>query len=178
MGELKVSRARDGELVTIGLGSCIGLAMVDSVARIAGLAHIVLPDSQGVNGPAAKFADTAIPELLACLRSVGAIPSRCHAVLVGGARMFALSKGLDIGARNEAAVRAALDSEGIDVSAAATGGSRGRTVRVMVDTGIVIVQEAGGEGFTLLGPRSSGPRAGGPHSSKSVRPFRLAGAET
>ena len=51
MGELKVSRARDGELVAIGLGSCIGLAVVDRGGCAAGLAHIVLPDSQGGKAP-------------------------------------------------------------------------------------------------------------------------------
>jgi chemotaxis protein CheD len=173
MGELKVSRARDAELVAIGLGSCIGLAIVDRSARVAGLAHIVLPDSQGVNGPAAKFADTAIPEMLACLRSAGANPARCDAVLVGGARMFALSKALDIGARNDAAVRAALASAGIETSAAETGGSRGRTVRVIVGTGEVLVQEAGGQSVTLLGPRSGESR-----HARPVRTLKLAGAET
>jgi len=173
MGELKVSRARDGELVAIGLGSCIGLAVVDGSACVAGLAHVVLPDSQGVNGPAAKFADTAIPEMMASLRTVGASKSRCRAVLVGGARMFALSGGLDIGARNDAAVREALALEGIEMLAAATGGNRGRTVRVMVGTGEVLVQEAGGDNFTLLGPRRPDAR-----HARPIRQLKLTGAET
>jgi len=172
MGELKVSRARDDELVAIGLGSCIGLAIVDSTACVAGLAHVVLPDSQGVNGPAPKFADTAIPEMIASLRAVGANKSRCRAVLVGGARMFAISGGLDIGARNDAAVRAALALEGIEMFAAATGGNRGRTVRVMVGTGEVTVQEAGGESITLLGPRRPDSH------SRPTRQLKLTGVRT
>ena len=173
MGELHVSRDQGEELVSIGLGSCIGLAMIDRSARVAGLAHIVLPDSQGVNGPAAKFADTAIPELLASLRSAGANPARCDAVLVGGARMFALSKGLDIGARNDAAVRAALSSHRITAAATATGGSRGRTVRVTVATGEVLIQEAGGERIQLFSPSSGAARL-----SRPVRPLGLTGAGT
>ncbi len=173
MGELKVSRAREGELVAIGLGSCIGLAIVDRVAGVAGLAHIVLPDSQGANGPAAKFADTAIPELIACLHKLGANTTRCQAVVVGGARMFALSGGLDIGARNDAAVRAGLARERIGMSAAATGGNRGRTVRVTLGTGEVTVQEAGGDRVTLLGPLRSEARP-----SKPIRELGLSGAKT
>ena len=173
MGELKVSRARDGELTAIGLGSCIGLAVIDRETSIAGLAHIVLPDSQGQNGPAAKFADTAIPEMISCLRRIGTNLTRCHAVLVGGARMFALSGGLDIGARNDAAVREALARAGMKVSAAATGGTRGRTVRITVGTGEVKVQEAGGENVTLLGPRHADSR-----SSQPLRQLRLARAQT
>lgn len=173
MGELKVSRARDGELVAIGLGSCIGLAVIDREACIAGLAHVVLPDSQGVNGPAPKFADTAIPEMMSALRRLGANLARCHAVLVGGARMFALSGGLDIGGRNEAAVREALGHVGMGISATATGGTRGRTVRVTVGTGEVKVQEAGGENVTLLGPR--GANAG---SARALRQLKLSGVKT
>ncbi len=45
MGELAVSSTVGDELVAIGLGSCIGLAMVDREAGVAGLAHVVLPES-------------------------------------------------------------------------------------------------------------------------------------
>jgi chemotaxis protein CheD len=172
MGELTVSSARDAELVAIGLGSCIGLAVVDRGGCVAGLAHIVLPDSQGVNGPAAKFANTVIPEMMARLRRLGASLARCEAVLAGGARMFSLSGGLDIGARNEARVREELARAGIVMSAAATGGNRGRTVRVIVGTGEVLVQEAGGESVALLGPRRTEARP-----SRAIRQLKLSGAE-
>jgi chemotaxis protein CheD len=172
MGELKVSRARDGELVAIGLGSCIGLAVVDRETCAAGLAHIVLPDSQGVNGPAGKFADTAIPEMISCLRRIGTNMGRCEVALVGGARMFALSGGLDIGGRNDAAVRAALGSVGVPVAAAATGGTRGRTVRITVGTGEVRVQEAGGENMVLVAAR--GGRTVRP--AAAIRGLRVSGA--
>ena len=48
------------------------------------------------------------------------------AVLVGGAQMFSLgsSAAMDIGVRNEAAVRAALATERIPVVAAEVGGSK------------------------------------------------------
>ena len=50
MGELAVSGTVGDELVAIGLGSCIGLALVDRDANVAGLAHVVLPESQGKAG--------------------------------------------------------------------------------------------------------------------------------
>jgi len=151
MGELVVSRIASDELVTIGLGSCIGLALIDRTAKVAGLAHIVLPHSQGMAGPAAKFADRAVPELVAEMQKAGASKSRLEAALVGGARMFTLGSGLDIGARNEAAVRDALARLQVRIHATATGGNRGRTVRVGVGEGTVNVQEAGGERVALLG---------------------------
>src|SRR5579859_4615857 len=115
MGELAVSRTDGDELVAIGLGSCIGLALVDRQAGVAGLAHVVLPESSGANGPAPKFADTAVPELIARLERAGAVKRRMVAVLIGGARMFAIGASLDIGARNALAVKDQLAKYGIPI---------------------------------------------------------------
>ena len=152
MGEMCVSSRAGDELVAIGLGSCIGLAMVDRSAHVAGLAHVVLPDSGGAAGPPAKFADLAVPALLEAVRRAGARKERLEIVLVGGARMFAMGAGLDIGARNDAAVREALRAQGLKVRIAETGGNSGRTVRVYVGDGSVHVHQAGGKPVTILGP--------------------------
>lgn len=149
MGELAVSKTDGDELVAIGLGSCIGLALVDRQAGVAGLAHVVLPESNNPNGPAGKFADTAVPELIAQLERLGAVKRRLQAVLIGGARMFAVGASLDIGARNGAAVKAHLAKHGIQIHAEETGGNRGRTARVVLGTD-VSSQLAGGERTSLL----------------------------
>ena len=127
MGEMIVSRDPNEELVALGLGSCIGLAIVDRTAGVAGLAHIVLPESNDRVNQIGKFADTAVPELIARMRRARAVERRFETALVGGAQMFEMSGGLDIGARNEAAVRAALSEARIRVKAARTGGNAGRT---------------------------------------------------
>ena len=101
---------------------------------IAGLAHIVLPQSQG-HAPEnpRKFADLAVPEMLSELEALGARKVRLEAVLVGGASMFAVAAAsLEVGQRNEAAVRDLLKQQRIPVVAAATGGNKGRTIRVDV----------------------------------------------
>lgn len=149
MGEFAVSSTIGDEMVAIGLGSCIGLAMVDRDAGVAGLAHVVLPESQGRPGPAAKFADLAIPDLIARLIAAGAARRRLEAVIIGGARMFTLGASLDIGARNSEAVRYALGRERIQIHAEEIGGSRGRTARVILGTEISS-QLAGGERTSLL----------------------------
>ncbi len=143
MGELAVSRTPDAVLVSLGLGSCIGLALVGS--GVAGLAHVVLPESPpaGASGTPGKFGDTAVPALVAELAKAGAPLSGLRAVLVGGAQMFAFGSSGDIGGRNEAATRAALAEAGIPVVAACTSGITGRTVRVHVGSGRVVVKEAG-----------------------------------
>lgn len=159
MGEMCVSSTAGDELLAIGLGSCIGLAMVDRSAGVAGLAHVVLPDSAGAAGPVAKYADLAVPALLDLVCRKGARRERLDVVLVGGARMFAMGAGLDIGARNEAAVREALSRVRLSVRVAETGGNSGRTVRVFVADGTVNVHQAGGKPVTILGPGVARPAA-------------------
>src|SRR4051794_22435009 len=115
MGDFKASRNRDDVLVSIGLGSCIGLAVVDGERGVAGLAHILLPDSTDArpSRSVGKFADTAVPALLDLVTRLGTPRSALEAVLVGGAQMFTLgqdgSSTLEIGTRNERATRAALE---------------------------------------------------------------------
>jgi chemotaxis protein CheD len=145
MAEIAVSKHEADVLVALGLGSCIGLALLDRSSPVAGLAHVVLPESrEGTTAPG-KFADTAVPELLRQMAALGAAKSRLQAVLVGGAQMFATgaSGSLDIGRRNEQAVRSALAIAGIAVTVAVTGGSSGRTMRVHLESGLVTCKAAG-----------------------------------
>ena len=155
IGELAASAHAGDVLVAIGLGSCIGVALLDARRAIAGLAHVMLPAStSGAPGrDEAKFADRAVPALVERLLGLGASQARLEAVLVGGARMFdfAPATALDVGNRNELATRAALDAAGIPVRAAATSGTRGRTVRVHVAGPRVVVKEAGGLPIDLYG---------------------------
>jgi chemotaxis protein CheD len=155
MGEMAVCHNRDEELVAIGLGSCIGLAVVDRRARVAGLAHIVLPISPGEEAQTGKFADRAVPELIFRMRLAGASPRRMEAVLVGGARMF-YGGEMDIGARNAEAVREALKALQVEVRAEATGGTLGRSMRVCAAKGTVTMKEVGGRLVTLLGGADDG----------------------
>jgi chemotaxis protein CheD len=173
MGEMCISSTSGEELVAIGLGSCIGLALLDRGAGVAGLAHVVLPDSGGAAGPAGKFADLAVPALLAAVQKAGARKERLEAVLVGGAKMFALGAGMDIGARNEAAVREALSQHRVKVRAAATGGNSGRTMRVFGTDGTVNVHEAGSKPTTLFGDGAAAPGRSG---SVGASRMRIAGA--
>src|SRR3954453_19696836 len=110
MGELAASKTAGDTLVTLGLGSCIGLVLMDRRMGVAGLAHVVLPDSAGhtqVNQ--FKFADHAVPELIRRVVALGARRPMLEAVLVGGASMFAAIGGsMEGGAGNEGAVKEQL----------------------------------------------------------------------
>lgn len=134
----------EGSLVSHGLGSCVAIVLYDPSTRTAGLAHVLLPsDSYSRDGSrASKFADAAVPHLIAEMRRAGA-RGRLTARLVGGASMFGslLSKtGVNMGDRNVAAARGALAQAGIAVAGEDVGGDFGRTVRITVIDGAVTVQ--------------------------------------
>jgi chemotaxis protein CheD len=152
MGELAASAVPGDVLVSLGLGSCIGLALIDRRLGIAGLAHVVLPDSGGHASPGSfKFADRAVPELIDRVVASGGRRPLLDAVLVGGASMFAVSSStLEVGQRNEAAVRDQLAAARIPILAAETGGKKGRTIRVFVGSRRITVREAGDTDRVLL----------------------------
>lgn len=126
--------AKNGEvLVTYALGSCVGICLYDARTKVAGLAHIMLPSSEGfsVSGDQeGKFADTAIRGLLRLMAREGALQSRLTAKIAGGAQMFAgvsNSSLSNIGLRNVTAVKAELMKHRIPIVAEDTGKNYGRT---------------------------------------------------
>ncbi|WP_153726603.1 chemotaxis protein CheD [Heliorestis convoluta] len=139
MADLKVSKAPQN-LMTSGLGSCIGICLYDGTARVGGLAHIMLPASTQARSSdnKAKFADTAIPFLIDEMRRLGAVKSRLVAKIAGGAQMFAFPGSSDvmrIGERNAEAVIIHLRRENIPLLAKETGGNYGRTIELDTSTG-------------------------------------------
>ena len=148
MAEQAVSKDPTDVLVSLGLGSCIGLALIDEGAGVAGLVHIVLPKAPdaGTGGTPAKFADTAVPLLLESVMKAGGRSGRLRAVLCGGAHMFG-STGtnpvMQIGARNAEGTLEALSKLRIPIRAKDTGGSAGRSIEVNVATGAVSVRGVG-----------------------------------
>ena len=154
IGELVATKDPEHVLVSVGLGSCIGLAMIDRARGIAGLAHVMLPASKNGAGPLrGRYADHAVPILLEEVLALGARASALEVGIAGGAQMFAKTSTIEVGRRNEEAVRAALDAARLNVKAAATGGERGRTVRVHADAGVMTAREVAGEEVVLLGDR-------------------------
>ena len=119
---------------TSGLGSCVGVILFDESKQIAGLIHIMLPDSslgrvESIN--VAKFADTGINALINLLKLEGVQPFKLKAKIAGGAQMFKFSSDKDsmrIGPRNVEAVKAELRKSGIPLVAEDIGGSSGRTI--------------------------------------------------
>lgn len=147
MADLKVVEHPDS-LTTLGLGSCVGICLYDSISKVTGMAHVMLPSSKAIrkNENLAKFADTAIIELIAQMEKKGAKRSRCFAKIAGGAQMFSFSSASDtmkIGERNAEAVRALLKELGIPLKADETGGNFGRTIEFFSESGKLVIKTAG-----------------------------------
>ena len=147
MADLNVCKAPD-MITTLGLGSCIGIAVYDPVTKVGGLAHIMLPDSTQMrnNSNIAKFADTGIEELIKRVTAAGANKRRLVAKIAGGAKMFQVS-GLstvgNVGERNAQASRAKLKQLGIPLLAEDTGLNYGRTVELYPETGEFRIKAVG-----------------------------------
>jgi len=139
VADLRVGSNQD-VLVTIGLGSCVAVVLHDPVAKVGGLAHILLPSTAlGRNGDnPAKFPQTAVPRLLELMAELGASTRRMTARLAGGASMFAglAAPGtIQMGERNTVACRQVLIHHGLPIAGQATGGDYGRTVKLRVADG-------------------------------------------
>ena len=120
MADLNICKSPD-VITTLGLGSCIGIAVYDPSTKVGGLAHIMLPDSTKIknNSNIAKFADSGIEELIRRVTDAGASKTRLVAKIAGGAKMFAVSGLSDvgnIGARNAEASKAKLKELGLQLN--------------------------------------------------------------
>ena len=151
MADLKVAKNPD-ILTTLGLGSCVGITLYDKTKKIGGLAHVMLPTYKGFEGQnIAKFADSAIIELVNQLSRIGASRKLLVAKIAGGAHMFGNAQNNDmlkIGERNAAASLAILKQLGIPVQANDTGGTHGRTIELYTDSGSLKIRTVGaGEKF-------------------------------
>ena len=144
MADYKVGRA-PSTIISYGLGSCIGISLYDSQAKVGGLLHIMLPDStqaRPTDNPA-KFADTGLPLMLRDVLELGASRTRLVAKIAGGAQMFAFANATDImrvGARNAEAAKKILKDLNIRLLAEDTGGNYGRTVQIDLNDGVYKVK--------------------------------------
>ena len=150
MADLRTCIAPDGA-TTLGLGSCVGVAIRDTSNKIGGLAHVMLPDSTAIRNShlnVAKFADTGVEELVKQMEELGAVRRRLVAKIAGGATMFNFSgksSAMQVGERNVEAVKKKLAQLGIPILAEDTGNSYGRTVVFFPESGEFHIKAVGKE---------------------------------
>jgi chemotaxis protein CheD len=147
LAEYKVGAA-PMKIMTMALGSCLGIVLHDGEARIGALAHVMHPNRRKVKSDhnKAKFVDSAIELMLKHMIKRGAKKERITAKMFGGAKMFGHvvnERGvLQIGDKNINAARAELRSRGIPIVAESVGGSKGRTITFDVSDGSVLMVDA------------------------------------
>lgn len=151
MGEITVSH-NPATLACLGLGSCVALFLYDAERKVGGAAHVMLPDSSmmrlNITDKGGKFADKSPRVLYRRLINFGAEEDHIVAKLVGGADMFPLYKAdllSKLGERSVELIRSELIKMGIPIVGEATGGDKGRSAFLHLDSGKVIIRTAFGE---------------------------------
>ena len=147
ISDAKVSNDPDAVLTTYSLGSCIGVALFDPVAKVGGMLHYQLPAST-LDKPKADrfpcmFADTGMQCLVASMAALGAVAKRIHVKIAGGATMNTGPKGFDIGKRNYLAIRKILWQYGMFIDAEDVGGNSPRNMYLNLVDGAVTVRSVG-----------------------------------
>lgn len=158
LGEIKVAGNKATMFVIPNIGTSLAVMIYDIQNRVGGIAHIVLPESSLSTTPytetiPGKYADVAIPRLLEMFTEAGGQKRYSNVRMVGGAQLFNFGGGagnlLNIGARNATAVRAAMSKQGLGIEKADTGGNKGKSLRFIVATGEIYVQQIGGNEYLL-----------------------------
>ena len=131
MGEMVVVNGikESDVILKTTLGSCIGIVLTDKIKNISGLAHIMLPKMVRNDPKIGKYADTAIPAMIAEMKSKGSKIKNIKAHIVGGASMFGKSNSLlNVGEKNYIAAREILERHRIPIIYEDVGGTYGRTL--------------------------------------------------
>lgn len=134
-------------LTTYSLGSCLGIAIYDPVARVGGLLHAMLPDSTIDSTKAAAqpamFIDTGVPALFRATYDLRADKHRLLIYVAGGAQIMDNSNYFNIGRRNYDTLSAMLEKHALRIQAEQVGGMVNRTMHLHLGTGEVTLKTSG-----------------------------------
>ena len=149
ISDIKVSNGMQDVLVTYALGSCIGIVVFDPIAKVGGMLHYMLPDSNLDQNKAkenpAMFADTGIPLLFKACYKLGAEKKRMLVKVAGGASILDDTNYFRIGQKNIMAMRKIFWKNNVMIDKEDTGANYNRTLRLDMSTGKVFVRSSGGE---------------------------------
>lgn len=147
ISDMKVSANNGDSIITYSLGSCIGVAIYDPLAKVGGILHYMLPESSLDKEKAEKnpfmFADTGIPTLFKSAYALGAKKQRMKVVIAGGAQILDQKGFFNIGKRNHMALRKLFFRNNVMSTYEDVGGSVNRTVRLDISTGDVFIKISG-----------------------------------
>lgn len=152
IADMKMAR-QEGVLITYALGSCIGIALYDPMIKLGTLVHIMLPElGTMVDKNLYKYADTGLRETIRKMTAFGGVKNRIRAKIAGGAKMFEMKGGHDlgnIGERNAMNVKKILREQGIRLVGEDTGANYARTMSMDVSDGKVTIKTFGRPEITM-----------------------------
>lgn len=141
VGDWAVSSNPDDLIKTYALGSCVAVLIYDVSLRVAGMAHVALPDSAVDPAKALKqpgyFADVGVSVLIEEMKRRGVTRAHVWVKLAGGSAVMDPKGIFDIGKRNVLAIKRALWRSSLGPIAEDTGGSSSRTVSMAVADGTI-----------------------------------------
>jgi chemotaxis protein CheD len=144
VSDVKASADPQATLATYSLGSCIGVAVYDPLAQVAGMLHYQLPtsslDPDRARQNPAMFADSGTELLLKTVGALGADKRRLKVKLAGAAQMFDDHGLFNIGRRNHAAIRKILWQYGLLIEKEDVGGETPRTMYLRVADGNLTIK--------------------------------------
>ncbi len=135
------------------LGTCVGVALYDSVAGVGGLIHLLLPEPAGLDDSfqPEKYASTGFPPFIQALYDRGASPANMKACIAGGALVGPVNDTdleMDIGGRTTERVMQLITAENIQVEKLETGGFFTCRLELDLNTGKFHIEPAGLDKFS------------------------------
>jgi chemotaxis protein CheD len=134
--------AREPHLVTTILWSCVSVCLWDSVLKIGGINHYLLPLWNNEGLPTPKYGNVAIQKLIEKMVALGSNKKNLIAKIFGGAAQFGSKSNdlLNVGQRNIQVAVDLLNKGNIRIAGQDVGNSLGRRVLYMTDLGKVKVR--------------------------------------
>ncbi|SDB01773.1 chemotaxis protein CheD [Desulfonatronum thiosulfatophilum] len=137
-------------LVCTVLGSCVAVSFFEPVIRLGGIFHALLPDSPDNDGGTpttqpCRFVDQSIQRILSAVERNGGRRRDIQIKVFGGAELFGFSGGTgsaanSVGRRNVRTAIVELEKTGLRIMASDVGGTLGRKLYFLSDTGEVWVK--------------------------------------
>ncbi len=151
VADMKASNDPDAVIVTYALGSCLGITLHDANRKVGGMVHVMLPDSKLHHGQQvrpAMFVDTGVPLLIDAMLKLGATPGRMKCKVFGGAQLLSADQFFRIGAQNVDSFYKISHDFGLKVEVWEVSGRMNRTIRLLNQTGEVLVRMPARPEFT------------------------------
>lgn len=134
IGDVQIGKSPD--ILVTPLGSCVGVSLYDSVNKIGGMAHIMLPKSNGEKDP--KYADYGVPYLIERMKKEGSKINQMRCDIAGGCNTFKHDYAEEsIGQKNLKAVKNILTKYQIRINSEFTKQDSGIRISLNTSNGIV-----------------------------------------